>query len=42
CSRSDGWCGKTEDCCCPMKCIKAWYKQNGNCQNTISAIWKNC
>uniref|UniRef100_A0A4Q8K1B6 Delta-Hexatoxin-Hf1e_1 n=1 Tax=Hadronyche formidabilis TaxID=426499 RepID=A0A4Q8K1B6_HADFO len=42
CAKEKNWCGKNEDCCCPMKCIYAWYNQQGSCQSTFMGLFKKC
>nr|Q75WG5.1 RecName: Full=Delta-hexatoxin-Mg1b; Short=Delta-HXTX-Mg1b; AltName: Full=Delta-atracotoxin-9; AltName: Full=Neurotoxin magi-14; Flags: Precursor [Macrothele gigas]BAD13413.1 peptide toxin 9 precursor [Macrothele gigas] len=42
CARKRAWCEKTENCCCPMKCIYAWYNGQSSCDHTISTIWTSC
>uniref|UniRef100_A0A4Q8K3R5 Delta-Hexatoxin-Hf1a_2 n=1 Tax=Hadronyche formidabilis TaxID=426499 RepID=A0A4Q8K3R5_HADFO len=42
CAKKRNWCGKNEDCCCPMKCIYAWYNQQGSCQSTFMGLFKKC
>nr|P83608.1 RecName: Full=Delta-actinopoditoxin-Mb1a; Short=Delta-AOTX-Mb1a; AltName: Full=Delta-missulenatoxin-Mb1a; Short=Delta-MSTX-Mb1a [Missulena bradleyi] len=42
CAKKREWCAKTEDCCCPMKCIYAWYNEQSSCQTTFSGMFKKC
>uniref|UniRef100_A0A1D0BPK9 Delta-hexatoxin-Hi1a n=1 Tax=Hadronyche infensa TaxID=153481 RepID=TDE1A_HADIN len=42
CAKVRNWCAKNEDCCCPMKCIGAWYNQQSSCQSTFMGMFKKC